>query len=428
MSALRGRLPGISPARFVVALGVLVLVATGCGASAGGGSVASGTASTTGATRSATATAFVSATASASATIRPSTGHGGSVATYRGSAARTGEMPGPAPAGTPKIAWTFEAGAPIASSQAVVKGIVYLLGNDGVVHALSLDTGEERWQVSLGMDASASPLVAEGLLIVGDSAGVVHAIAIADGSSRWTTPTDGPISGSAAADGDVVVVATTAGTAYALDVATGTTRWKTALGGSVTTSVAIADGTVYVGASPNLTAIALSDGTIQWTKAVSKEGRIGSPAVVGKLVYAATGIDADDVSTHGVVALDAATGAQHWRYTSPTQATVYTPAVVKGRAYIAGEDHTVTALDAADGRLIWTTPTEQLNEAVAAVADGQVFVAGQGGAMNALDSSTGAIRWSVPYRGTPYGPTVVDGYVLVGTDLGTLMAIGGSAT
>ena len=128
-----------------------------------------------------------------------------------------------------------------------------------------------------------------------------------------------------------------------------------------------------------------------------------------------------------MVALDTATGAQRWRFTSPTQAAVYTPAVVNGRAYIAGEDHTVTALDAADGSLIWTTPTEQLNEAVAAVADGLVFVAGQGGALNALDAGNGAIRWSIPYRGTPYGPTVVDGYVLVGTDLGLLMAIGGSA-
>ena len=217
------------------------------------------------------------------------------------------------------------------------------------------------------------------------------------------------------------------GTAYAFDVATGAARWQTDLGGSVTTSVAIADGTVFVGASPNLTALALSDGTIRWAKPVSKEGRIGSPAATDKTVYAATGLDADDVSIHGVVALDMATGTQRWRFTSPTQAAVYTPAVAKGRAYIAGEDHTVTAVDAADGSLIWTTPTEQLNEAVAAVADGQVFVAGQGGALNVLAASSGAIRWSVPYRGTPYGPTVVDGYVLVGTDLGLLMAIRGSA-
>ena len=42
-------------------------------------------------------------------------------------------------------------------------------------------------------------------------------------------------------------------------------------------------------------------------------------------------------------------------------------------------------------------------------------------------AATGAIRWTVAYRGVPYGPTVVGGYVLVGTDLGTLIAIGGSA-
>lgn len=349
------------------------------------------------------------------------------VATYRGDSARTGAMPGPVPSGTPEIAWTFKAVAPIGSSAAVVDSIVYLLGNDGVVHALSLDRGEEHWHAALGADASASLLIAQELVIVGDSRGVVHALAIADGSTRWTLSTDGPISGAAAADGDIAVVATKAATAYAIDVPTGTTRWTTKLGGPVGSSIAIAGGTVYLGAGQNLVVLALADGKIRWTHAVSKVGRIGTPTAADGMVYAATGLDRDDPSVHGVVALDAATGTQRWRYASPTEAVVYTPAVVDGRAYIVGEDRRVTALDAATGTVIWTTATEQVDEAVAAVADGLVFVAGDGGAMNALDAGTGAIRWTVPYRGIPYGPTVVGGYVLVGTDLGTLVAIGGSA-
>jgi outer membrane protein assembly factor BamB len=334
-------------------------------------------------------------------------------------------MPGPAPLGTPSVAWTFKAGASISSSPLAVDGIVYVLGNDGVIHALVRDSGEERWQAKLGEDASASPLIADGLLIVGDARGVVHALAVADGAVRWTTATDGPISGAAAADGSVAVVATNAGTAYAIDVATGAIRWTAVVGGSVSTSVAIADGTVYVGASPNLTAISLADGTIRWTQPVSKEGRIGTPAVSAGLIFAATGLNAQDESLHGVVALDATTGLQRWRFTSPTQATIYTPAIVDGRAYIVGEDRTVVAVDAASGRLMWTTPTVEVNESVAAVADGLVFVAGNGGAVNALDADAGTMRWTVPISGIPYGPIVVDGYVIVGTNLGELVAIGG---
>lgn len=336
-------------------------------------------------------------------------------------------MPGPGPSGRPVVAWTFKAGAPIGSSPAVVVGTVYLLGNDGVVHALGLTTGTELWRTSLGADATGSPLVSDGLVIVGDSKGIVHALAAGDGTARWTVATDGPIAGAAAAAGDVAVVATRTGSAYAIEIAGGTTRWKTAVGGAVGSSIAIADGTVYLGAGPNLVALAVADGRIRWKQPMSAVGRIGTPTVAGGLVFAATGLDGGDASVYGVAALDAPTGMPRWRFVSPTRAVVYTPAVVSGRAYIVGEDRRVAALDAATGRPIWSTTTEQVDEAVPAVVDGLVYVAGNGGAMNALDAATGAIRWSVAYRGVPYGPTVVGGFVLVGTDLGTLIAITGSA-
>jgi outer membrane protein assembly factor BamB len=420
----------------LVALTGLVMLVVACGTKPGG-SVADSTSVVAVATPSAAATATPSeaaatasttpSTATAVATASPPTGPGGSVTTFRGNAARTGKMPGPAPSGTPTVAWTFKAGAGIVSAPAVLDRIIYFMGRDGVVHAVSLDTGEEYWKASLGVQASGSLLIADGLLIVGDSAGIVHALAIEDGSSRWTTATDGEISGSGAVQGDVFVVGTQTGTAYAIDVKTGAIRWKTALGGSVSRSVAIAGGIVFLGAGGNLTALALADGKIRWSQAVTKAGAIGTPTAAGGMVYAATGLGGDDPSAYGVAAVDAKTGAPKWRFTSPTQDVVYTPAVVDGRAYVVGEDHHVTALEAKTGKVIWTTVTDQVDEVLAAVVDGQVFIAGNGGAMNALDANTGEIRWSVPYRGVPYGTTVVDGYVLVGTDVGDLVAIRGSA-
>ena len=175
----------------------------------------------------------------AAANASPTDLPGRSVSTYRGDAARTGSMPGPAPSGTPRVAWTFKAGAPIGSSPLVVGNVVFVSGTDGVVHALALDTGTERWQAKLGAGATASPLIAGGLLIIGDSVGTVHALAVADGSARWTLATDGPINGAAAADGGVAVVATTNGSGYAIDIGSGTVRWRTVVGGEVTTSVTI---------------------------------------------------------------------------------------------------------------------------------------------------------------------------------------------
>src|SRR4051794_3860386 len=60
---------------------------------------------------------------------KPLLSAGGDVVAYRGNPARTGEMPGPAPSGTPAVVWTFEAGAPIGSTPAVLDRVVYLLSN-----------------------------------------------------------------------------------------------------------------------------------------------------------------------------------------------------------------------------------------------------------------------------------------------------------
>ena len=44
----------------------------------------------------------------------------------------------------------------------------------------------------------------------------------------------------------------------------------------------------------------------------------------------------------------------------------------------------------------------------------------------AVDTATGTSLWSIAIKGVPYAPPVVDGYLLVGTDLGTLYAIAGA--
>ena len=43
----------------------------------------------------------------------------------------------------------------------------------------------------------------------------------------------------------------------------------------------------------------------------------------------------------------------------------------------------------------------------------------------AVDGAARATQWSVPIKGIPFGPAVVDGYLVVGTDIGVLYAIAG---
>jgi outer membrane protein assembly factor BamB len=128
-----------------------------------------------------------------------------------------------------------------------------------------------------------------------------------------------------------------------------------------------------------------------------------------------------------MIAVDRATGLVRWHFSSPSAAQVYTAAVVGGRAFVVGEDGAVTALDAATGRAIWSVTTESPIEALPSVAAGIVYVAGNGGPVSALDGATGALRWKVPIQGVPFAPTITSGYVLLGTNVGNLYAIGGPA-
>ncbi len=85
------------------------------------------------------------------------------------------------------------------------------------------------------------------------------------------------------------------------------------------------------------------------------------------------------------------------------------------------------ALDAATGAVAWTTKTGAANEALPAIADGLVYVPTNGHTLVTLDQATGALGWQAPIVGVPYAPVVAHGLVLVGTNLGVLYAIGGTA-
>jgi outer membrane protein assembly factor BamB len=356
----------------------------------------------------------------------PAVAFHGTVQTYRGDAARTGVMPGPGPVGTPRIAWQFQAGGSFGSSPVVVDGTVYAVSGDGVVHAVDLGSGKERWNVRLGAEASASPLVVGQQLVAADGAGTIHALALADGSAAWTFRADGPISGSPDLIGDHVIAATHSGTVYALDPSTGAVAWQASVGGEVTRSVSGGEGSIYLGLGADLVAVSASDGSIRWRSTVGGGGAVGTPTLAGGNVFASTGLDSDAEADHGVACVDAKTGKLGWRYASETKAQVYTPAIAGGRAYVVGHDRRLVALDATSGKVAWSVERSSELEALPAVVGNAVYIVGNDGPVEAVDATTGKSIWSVPIKGVPYAPAVVDGYLLVGTDIGTLYAIAGA--
>jgi len=100
-------------------------------------------------------------------------------------------------------------------------------------------------------------------------------------------------------------------------------------------------------------------------------------------------------------------GALRWRV-QMTDTQRATPVfVANGLVYLAGADHAVYALDAATGAQHWRTGLGAAGAFVSAVANGAVYVMALDQtptlayAIYALDATTGAQRWHVQQRQSP---------------------------
>jgi len=210
-----------------------------------------------------------------------------------------------------KVAWRFDAGAPIDASPAVVDGRAYLgdsVGNllaldlqnggllwnftlssgaaidgspavdpglglvfigaaDGSLDAVHLATGTLAWSVSLGGSASA-PVINGGNLYVTSTTGTVEALSESTGAVQWskTLPSASTSAPSLNASARLLVVGESNGVVLGMNATNGATRWTFSTGGPVTDSAMITQGTVYVGSNDHIFyALNLASGTLRWS-------------------------------------------------------------------------------------------------------------------------------------------------------------------
>jgi polyvinyl alcohol dehydrogenase (cytochrome) len=150
---------------------------------------------------------------------------------------------------------------------------------------------------------------------------------------RWFVPTGAPVSASPSVVRGTVYVGSWNGKMYALEASTGRMRWafdvadphpedRTGFPG-IQSSAAVSHGKVYFGAADaNVYAVVARSGTLAWKvplgdPATAVEGAHvwSSPAVFDHTVYVGKASHIDAPCVRGAVfALDAATGAQKWRF------------------------------------------------------------------------------------------------------------------
>lgn len=251
------------------------------------------------------------------------------------------------------------------------------------------------------------------------------------GKLLWQLRLAGMGTGAALAGG-TIYTGGSAGYVHAFDAATGTERWtmKITSDSEMPLGLTVGNGVVYVSTwrftdhTSHLFALRAATGTTLWT--VAFDGYIGAPTIMGGQLIAAWSKSelAADRERGALYALRAGDGATLWQ--TPMPGRPYTqPLVVGDSVYMSTEIGYVVAYDAQTGAERWRyqPPHSEIGLSTLDTADGLIFVCVQR-TFYALSVTDGALRWHVTVAGSSdrnhqqYAPTVIHGmlYALANND------------
>jgi len=347
---------------------------------------------------------------------------------------------------TNEVLWTYQTGAAVESSPALVGGRVYIGSLDGNLYCLNKYTGALIWSFPADGAIKSSPAVSNGKVYFLSTGGTIYALDADDGIEIWSVPFGSGSydwSSPAVHDGNVFIASST-GYMYSLDADDGSENWKTLIGGSPDSPITVVNGKVYSGthnfgtSSPTLVALNETDGSIAWTYDYHSyhSGVVGMINSNGVAVVDGDG-DSDLEVYFGVynwqgvgpqaVCLDEATGNEVWAVSINGNSTS-TPAVHNGKVFIGSDDGNLYALDASDGSVIWTYLTGgQVWSAPAVSGDGKVCFGSLDHIIYCLDiEDNGSLIWSYD-TGTSRlvsSPAISDGILVIGNENGKVYAFG----
>lgn len=287
-------------------------------------------------------------------------------------------------------------------ARTVLAGTTIIGGNSsnrGGLFAVDTVTGKVKWSFRPTGTASGNPFVATAPAVSGGVAiapmgNTLVAVTIATGREAWRGPATA-LSAAVAADGGLAFVLGEDANFHALDAATGREKWAVPFParGSCRSLPVARDGTVYVARN-----------------VVVKAGDANRAA---------------EYYRH-LVALDASTGQERWRYPASPAGTAgicVDEAIVAGDTYFAVGGQTLYAIDLKTGRALWppievraaVDGRERSFELAGLVDAGTVLVGVTRVSLMAFDKATGRLAWQVPgqYRESAPSTAIAGGVLYV---------------
>jgi len=302
----------------------------------------------------------------------------------------------------PTVLWEFKTKSSIFASPVVSEGLVFIGGNDSILHAIEINSGKEVWNFRTKGEIRSDVCLNADILYLNGGDGYIYALNLHSGKQIWRFRTQGErkydfadyFHSTPVLMNGVLYFGSGDGNLYAIGSTSGKLLWAFKTGGIVHTIPKIDNGKIFFGSFDGFVyALSLTNGKLVWKfKTLGHryfpKGEVqGSPAVFNHLVY----IGARD---YNVYALDQEKGYCHWNkaFTSGwgLNYNIHDSILYIGTA----DERKLIAANPANGNEFWNKTMEFLVFGNNAFTDSMLYVGTTIGKLHGINLKSGSKIWS----------------------------------
>ena len=259
------------------------------------------------------------------------------------------------------------------STPAAAGTTVFFGTSTGRVYAYDVTTRKNVWAFEQkgAYFSDAEPVIVDGVIYLCGIESGVYALDAGTGALKWWFKFDKPLTGPAVQGEHVVVLSNK--TLIALDRKTGTKKWEAEVGREFEGPSVLGEQIFVTHESGEIRAHALADGAFKW------KAKIAGGAETALALFKDVVIYGEEYGS--VVALDAQTGAEKWRF--KTKKTCRDPLIAGATVYARCDDEYLYALDPETGALKWSSNTKARGR-TPTIANGALYFLSSEGTLQAI--------------------------------------------
>jgi outer membrane protein assembly factor BamB len=321
------------------------------------------------------------------------------------------------------LLWTYNTGEFLKSSVVVQKGVAFVGSEEGLLHAILLESGKKKWTFKTEMAVEAPPLLHEGQVIVGSTDGFLYSINQDSGKLNWKYETMGEIMGAAnqairpQSKDDVLVVGSYDNFVHCVATKSGKLLWKFEAQNYINGVPTIYDRkyVVFGGCDAMLYVIGLEDG--KDVRSIEVEAPIAASVAI------ADGVGYVGDMDRSVTAFNLEAGEILWNYKPKSFPYFSSPALSDNHVYIGGRDKGMHCIDRVNGKQAWrfaargridSSPVITKEKVVFGAMDGKLYLVSKNDGKEVASYEIGE-----PISSTP---AIVDTKIIVGCEDGNVYA------